>query len=87
MPFEGKGRIKMRVRLENGITLEFDSTGMMEDFRECSRIARESGSENGKDCKTCKCDKVVGGTGLCTIPEVERALEEAVEALEEEKNG
>ena len=84
----------MRVTLENGVTLEFDSTGMMEDFRECSRMARESGSENGKDCKTCKCDKVVGGTGLCTIPEVERALEEAVEALEEavealeeEKNG
>ena len=51
------GEKEMRVTLENGVTLEFDSTGMMEDFRECSRMARESGSENGKDCKTCKCDK------------------------------
>lgn len=64
----------MRVELKNGITLEFDSTGMMEDFRECSRMAEERGGD-GKDCKTCKCNKVVGNIGLCTIPEVERALE------------
>ena len=60
--------------LENGVTLEFDSTGMVEDFRDCARMAEESGSEDCKDCKTCKCNKVVGGTGLCTIPEVEKAL-------------
>lgn len=46
------GEKEMRVTLENGVTLEFDSTGMMEDFRECSRMARESGSR-----------KSVGGSG------------------------
>lgn len=63
----------MRVTLENGVTLEFDSTGMVEDFKECGRMAEELGSD-GKDCKTCKCNKVVGDIGLCTIPEVEKAL-------------
>lgn len=46
----------MRVELKNGITLEFDSTGMVEDFRECDKVARE-----------CKCNIIVGGTGICTI--------------------
>lgn len=64
----------MRVTLENGVTLEFDSTGMAEDFRDCARMAEEPGGD-GKDCKTCKCNKGVGGIGLCTIPEVEKALE------------
>ncbi len=65
----------MRVTLKNGVVLEFDSTGMVEDFKECARMAEEPGGD-GKDCKTCKCNKVVGDIGLCTIPEVERALEE-----------
>lgn len=30
----------MRVTLRNGVTLEFDSTGMAEDFRECDKVAR-----------------------------------------------
>lgn len=46
----------MRVELKNGITLEFDSTGMVEDFRECDKVARE-----------CKCNIIVDGTGICTI--------------------
>lgn len=46
----------MRVTLKNGVTLEFDSTGMAEDFRECDKVARE-----------CKCNIIVGGTGICTI--------------------
>ena len=65
----------MRVILENGVTLEFDSTGMAEDFRDCSRMAEETDCEDGKDCKTCKCNKDVGDIGLCMIPEVEKALE------------
>lgn len=64
----------MRVTLKNGVVLEFDSTGMVEDFRECDRMARETDCEDFKDCKTCKCDKSVGGIGLCTISEVARAL-------------
>lgn len=64
----------MRVILENGVTLEFDSTGMAEDFRDCARMAEESGGEDCKDCKTCKCNKDVGDIGLCMIPEVEKAL-------------
>lgn len=64
----------MRVELKNGVTLEFDSTGMVEDFRDCARMAEEPGGD-GKDCKTCKCNKGVGGIGLCMIPEVEKALE------------
>lgn len=64
----------MRVELKNGVTLEFDSTGMVEDFRDCARMAEEPGGD-GKDCKTCKCNVIVGGVGLCTIPEVERMLE------------
>lgn len=55
----------MRVTLKNGVVLEFDSTGMVE----------ESGGEDCKDCKTCKCNKDVGDIGLCMIPEVEKALE------------
>lgn len=62
----------MRVTLKNGVVLEFDSTGMVEDFKECARMAEESG---GEDCKTCKCNKDVGDIGLCMIPEVEKALE------------
>lgn len=64
----------MRVTLKNGVVLEFDSTGMVEDFRDCARMAEEPGGD-GKDCKTCKCNVIVGGVGLCTIPEVERMLE------------
>ena len=64
----------MRVELKNGVTLEFDSTGMVEDFKECGRMAEEIGGD-GKDCKTCKCNKGVDGIGLCMIPEVEKALE------------
>ena len=45
----------------------------VEDFKECGRMAEELGGD-GKDCKTCKCNKVVGDIGLCTIPEVEKAL-------------
>lgn len=30
----------MRVTLKNGVTLEFDSTGMAEDFRDCARMAK-----------------------------------------------
>lgn len=70
----------MRVTLKNGVVLEFDSTGMVEDFKECGRMAEEPGG-NGKDCKTCKCNKVVGDIGLCEIPEVAEVLE-----LEGEKN-
>ena len=44
----------MRVTLKNGVVLEFDSTGMVEDFKECGRMAEEIGGD-GKDCKTCKC--------------------------------
>lgn len=66
----------MRVTLRNGVKLEFDSTGMVEDFKECARMAEESSYEAGKDCKTCKCNVVVGDVGLCTIPEVARVLEE-----------
>lgn len=66
----------MRVELKNGVTLEFDSTGMAEDFRECDRMTRETKREVWKDCKTCKCNVAVGDVGLCTIPEVARALEE-----------
>ena len=44
----------MRVTLKNGVVLEFDSTGMVEDFKECARMAEESGGEDCKDCKTCK---------------------------------
>ena len=29
----------MRVTLKNGVVLEFDSTGMVEDFKECGRMA------------------------------------------------
>lgn len=50
----------MRVELKNGVTLEFDSTGMVEDFRDCARMAEEPGGD---------------GIGLCMIPEVEKALE------------
>ena len=64
----------MRVELKNGVTLEFDSTGMVEDFKECGRMAEEIGGD-AKDCKTCKCNVIVGDVGLCTIPEVERMLE------------
>ena len=64
----------MRVELKNGVTLEFDSTGMVEDFKECGRMAEEIGGD-GKDCKPCKCNVIVGDVGLCTIPEVERMLE------------
>ncbi len=64
----------MRVTLKNGVVLEFDATGMEEDFKECGRMVEDSGCEECKDCKTCKCNKVVGGIGLCTIPEVEKAL-------------
>ena len=64
----------MRVELKNGVTLEFGSTGMVEDFKECGRMAEEIGGD-GKDCKTCKCNVIVGDVGLCTIPEVERLLE------------
>lgn len=66
----------MRVELKNGITLEFDSTGMVEDFRECDKVARESDYERFKDCDTCKCNIIVGGTGIRTIPEVARTFEE-----------
>ena len=38
------------------------------------RMAEEIGGD-GKDCKTCKCNVIVGDVGLCTIPEVERMLE------------
>ena len=72
---------EMRITLKNGVTLEFDSTGMAEDFKECARMAEETDCEDGKDCKTCKCNKVVGDIGLCEIPEVAEVLE-----LEEEKN-
>lgn len=65
----------MRVTLKNGVVLEFDSTGMVEDFKECARMAEESGGEDCKDYKTCKCNKDVGDIGLCMIPEVEKALE------------
>ena len=65
----------MRVTLKNRVVLEFDSTGMAEDFKECARMAEETGGD-GKDCKTCKCNIVVGNVGLCTIPEVARTLEE-----------
>ena len=65
----------MRVTLKNGVVLEFDSTGMAEDFKECARMAEDSGCEDGKDCKICKCNVIVGDVGLCTIPEVEKALE------------
>ena len=64
----------MRVELKNGVTLEFDSTGMAEDFRECDRVARKSDYERFKDCDTCKCNIIIGGTGICTIPEVSEAL-------------
>ncbi len=64
----------MRVTLRNGVTLEFDSTGMVEDFRECAQIAEDSGYEECKDCETCKCNIIVGGTGICTIPEVVEVL-------------
>lgn len=64
----------MRVTLKNGVVLEFDSTGMVEDFKECGRMAEEPGGDC-KDCKTCKCNKDVGDIGLCMIPEVEKALE------------
>ena len=30
----------MRVTLKNGVVLEFDSTGMVEDFKECARMAK-----------------------------------------------
>lgn len=66
----------MRVELKNGVTLEFDSTGMVEDFRDCARMAEETDYEDCKDCKTCKCNVAVGNVGLCTIPEVARTLEE-----------
>ena len=65
----------MRVTLRNGVTLEFDSTGMAEDFRECARMAEESSYEDGKDCKTCKCNLEYQGLSVCEIPEVERMLE------------
>ena len=29
----------MRVTLKNGVVLEFDLTGMVEDFKECARMA------------------------------------------------
>ena len=77
----------MRVTLRNGVKLEFDSTGMAEDFKECARMGEDSGYEECKDCKTCKCNVAVGNVGLCTIPEVAKVLEEAVEALEEVENG
>lgn len=68
----------MRVTLKNGVVLEFDSTGMAEDFRECDKVARGSDYERFKDCdtckcniivsdNTCKCNIIVGGTGICTI--------------------
>ena len=81
MPFEGKGRIKMRVRLENGITLEFDSAGMMEDFKECEELVeRTERNSNEKDeyknCDTCKCNLYIEGISLCCIPEVARAFKE-----------
>lgn len=66
----------MRVTFENGVTLEFDSTGMVEDFRECARMTEDSGYEECKDCKTCKCNVMFGDMWLCTIPEVVKALEE-----------
>lgn len=31
----------MRVTLKNGVVLEFDSTGMVEYFKECARMAEE----------------------------------------------
>lgn len=34
------GEKEMRVTLENGVTLEFDSTGMVEDFKDCARMAK-----------------------------------------------
>ena len=43
------GEKEMRVTLKNGVVLEFDSTGMVEDFRECGRMVRESG---GEDCNS-----------------------------------
>lgn len=39
-------------------------------------MAEETDCEDGKDCKTCKCNVAVGNVGLCTIPEVAKALEE-----------
>lgn len=65
----------MRVTLKNGVVLEFDSTGMVEDFKECARMAEELGGD-GKDCKTCKCNVMFGDMWLCAIPEVAKALEE-----------
>lgn len=65
----------MRVTLKNGVVLEFDSTGMVEDFKECARMAEEPGGD-GKDCKTCKCNVMFGDMWLCEIPEVAKALEE-----------
>ena len=58
----------MRVTLKNGVVLEFDSTGMAEDFKECDRIET-------KDCETCKCNLEYQGLKVCEIPEVERMLE------------
>ena len=51
----------MRVTLKNGVTLEFDSTGMAEDFREC---------------ETCKCNLKYQGLSVCEIPEVVKMLGE-----------
>lgn len=71
----------MRVRLENGITLEFDSTGMVEDFEEYEELVeRAERNSNKKDeyknCDTCKCNLYIEGVGLCCIPEVARAFKE-----------
>lgn len=65
----------MRVTLKNGVVLEFDSTGMVEDFKECGRMAEESDYEECKDCDTCKCNLKYQGLSVCEIPEVERMLE------------
>ncbi len=71
----------MRVTLENGVTLEFDSTGMVEDFRECEELFEKAERNpnkkaNTKNCDTCKCNLCIEGISLCCIPEVARAFKE-----------
>lgn len=65
----------MRVELKNGITLEFDSTGMVEDFRECEELFEKAERNpnkkaNTKNCDTCKCNLYIEDVCLCCIPEV-----------------
>lgn len=53
------------------------SDEMIQDYRDCKRIAKETKLEEGKDCDTCSWSNVqIGDVGMCELKEMERLLED-----------